>query len=242
MLTNTLCSEHIVVKSQLGGTHPHDPMRHVQFSCAIKRVLPFLNNVRESRNLLAIWRLGQELQRKNTLRQRHTSSHVLTRQEINKTYETQIALMQKSHPTWRCGHHTATTLFLSQFGGPLVACPKAGLTQCTWATTAVVSLPPEFTRVARINCRSWRVDRPLQCCPNFNNDTHRFPYSSIRKTTNIQTKNRWTRHQNVLHTKHCRDNIVTAVVRKQLGGIHPRPPTKKLRDSCEDNASRSLPK
>ena len=217
-------------------------MRNVQFSCAIERVLPFRENFRESRNLLAIMAAWP---RTPTEEHTPTRTHVKSRTDYTRnpqTSEKQKGVMRNNSPTWCCGHHIATTLVLSQLGGPLVAWSIAGITRCIWATTAVVSLPPEFTRVARKKFRSWRVDQPLQCCPNFNSDTNRFTFSSQRKIANILIKNRWTRHQNVLHAKHCRDNIVTAVVQQQRGGIHPRPPTRKLHYSCKHNACRSLPK
>ena len=51
-----------------------------------------------------------------------------------------------------------------------------------------MSLPPQFTRVARKCCRSWRLDQPLQRGSKFNNDTNELMYSSQRKITNIHIK------------------------------------------------------
>ncbi len=64
----TGCSEHIVVKSQL-GTHPQDQMRDVQFSCAIKRVVPFRQNFRIAKPAGNHRGLAKELQCGRTLRQ-----------------------------------------------------------------------------------------------------------------------------------------------------------------------------
>ena len=94
------CGHHIVApqhKSQHGSTNPHaqtpkSPIPGQQcWSC------PFLNNVRESlENVGSHGGLAKKLQCGRTLRQRHTSNNVLTRQEINETHRKQVGVMQKS--------------------------------------------------------------------------------------------------------------------------------------------------
>ena len=94
--------------------------------------------------------------------------------------------------------------------------------------TLLVSLPPEFTPVTPKSWLSWWQYQPLQCGPKCNNDTNRSAFSPESRITNIQVKNRWTRHQSVsLHTTHCGDHIVTTLFQSQLGGIHRRAPRLK---------------
>ena len=97
------------------------------------------------------------------------------------------------------------------------------------ATKLIVPLPSEFTRVARKCSQSWRLDQPLQCGTKYKSDTNRVTYSSERNSSNIQNKNRWTGHQNVLHTTHrWRPHRDGPGAKKTTTWLHP-----PSRDSCK---------
>ena len=137
------------------------------------------------------WRPDQRTpMQENTTTMTHTSNHVLSRTGIHK-HTKQKSL---SSPTWRCGHHIVAPPNNNQLRARILALQRCNR-QYKWATTLVVSLPLQFTRVARKCCRSWRLDQPLQRGSKFNNDRNQLMYSSQRNVTNIHIKNRWTRHQ-----------------------------------------------
>ena len=129
------------------------------------------------------WRPDQRTpMRENTTTMTHTSNHVLSRSEIHKHTKHKPLSCKRSAPTWRCGHHIVAPQNNSQLRARILALQRCSR-QYKWATTLVVSLPPQFTRVGRKCCRSWRLDQPLQCDLKFNNDTNQLMYSSERKIT-----------------------------------------------------------
>ncbi len=127
MFTDTLSSEHIVVKNLLGGAHPHDQMRDVEFSCEIKRIVllpPKLSRIAKTIGNQS--GLAKELQCGRTS-DNDTSNHVLTRTEIHKHTKNKTLSCKRFLTTWRCGHHIATTLVLNELGGSLFACSTAAI-------------------------------------------------------------------------------------------------------------------
>ena len=82
---------------------------------------------------------------------------------------------------------------------------------------------PESTWIAWTCLQSWRLDKPLQSAPKFNN-TDRLTRTSKKRITTFEIKNTRQRMQTNSTTKHISDHIVTALHKSNLGGTHPRAP------------------
>ena len=176
-------------------------------------VFLFTKIIANSANCWRSWRPDKRIEWTRTLR---THTYIKSCPDYNwnpQTYGTWIAFMRKMLPIWRCDDHIVTSQNNSQLwsANPHARRPESPNHMRDNADS--LSLPQEFTRVARKNCQSWRLVQPLQCRPKFNNDTAKFLESTSNKS--------WD-------TKHCDDQFVTVLIKSLLDGIHRRALTSEF--------------